>query len=145
MCGPGFVGRLAEPSDLPGVAAVAAETGVALPDAQAYLDLAAAGRGQLLVAVSAGDVIGFLAVGDPGGGGVATLVGPAVGAAGFGLGVEKALLRRAAEGAATRGVRALRASARSDDPVRTQALVSQGFQRTPQADTAGRSAFTKTL
>ncbi len=139
MCGPGFVGRLAEPSDLPGVAAVAAETGVALPDAGAYLT-----GGRLLVAVSAGDVIGFLAVGDPGGG-VATLVGPAVGASGFGLGVEKALLRRAAEGAATRGVRALRASARSDDPVRTQALVSQGFQRTPQADTAGRSAFTKTL
>lgn len=140
MCGPGFVGRLAEASDRAGVAAVAAESGVALPDAEAYL-----AGGRLLVAVSAGDVIGFLAVGETGDGGVATLVGPAVGAAGFGLGVEKALLRRAAEQSASRGVRALRASAPAGDPMRTHALVSQGFQRTPEADAAGLSAFTRTL
>ncbi len=140
MCGPGFVGRLAESSDLPGVAAVAAETGVALSDAGAYL-----AGGRLLVAVSAGDVIGFLAVGEPGEGGVATVVGPAVGGAGFGLGVEKALLRRAADEAASRGVRALRAGVPAGDAVWTQALIGQGFQRTPQADAAGLSAFTRTL
>ena len=140
MCGPGFVVRAADASDLAGIAAVAAETGVALPDAQA--DVAA---GRLLVAVSAGDVIGFVAVGEPDDGGVAGLVGPAVGAAGFGLGVEKALLRRAADQAAGRAVRALRAAVPAGDPVRAQALIDQGFRRTPEADLPGRPAFTKTL
>ncbi|HEX7126605.1 MAG TPA: GNAT family N-acetyltransferase [Thermodesulfobacteriota bacterium] len=140
MCGPGFVGRPADASDLAGVAAVAAETGAALPDAQGYL-----AGGRLLVAVSAGDVIGFVAVGEPDEGGVAGLVGPAVGAAGFGLGVEKALLRRAADEAAARGVRALRAAVPAGDPVRAQALIDQGFHRTPEADAPGRSAFTRTL
>lgn len=139
MCGPGFVGRPAEAADLPGVAAVAAETGVALPDAAAFLP------GRLIVAVSAGDVVGFLAVGEPGEAGVATLVGPAVAAAGLGLGIEKALLRRASEEAAMRGVRALRATVPAGDVIRAQALVGQGFQRTPQADAAGLSAFTRSL
>lgn len=145
MCGPGFVARAAEASDLPGIARVAAETGVALADAAAFLELARAGKGQLDVAVSAGDVIGFAATGETGEGGVAILVGPAVGAAGTGLGVEKALLRRATEGAAARGVRSLRGTAKLTDAVRMSLFASHGFTRQPQADAAGEVVFTKTL
>ncbi len=155
MCGPGFVGRAAEPSDLAGVAAVAAEAGLAAPDAAAL----EAARGQFDVAVSAGDVIGFCVTRDPAGagaaapagsvaagdGGVATLVGPVVGAAGAGLGVERALLKRAVEGATARGVRALRACVPAGDPVRLTLFTGQGFVRTPTADAAGQLALTRTL
>lgn len=144
MCGPGFVGRAAEPSDLAGVAAVAAEVGVAAPD-RAALDAARAGRGQFDVAVSAGEVIGFCATGEAGGGGLALLVGPALRAAWAGLGVERALLRRALEGAAARGVRALRARVPAGDPARLAWLIGQGFVRTPAADAAGDLALTRTL
>ena len=140
MCGPGFVVRAADSGDLAGVAAVAAETGVPLADAREHLD-----RQTLLVAVSAGEVIGLAATGEPDGSGVATLVGPMAGAAGFGLGVEKALLRRAVEQAAGRGVRVLCAHVPAGDPVRAQTFVAQGFQRKPQPDVAGAFAFTKTL
>jgi len=145
MCGPGFAARAAEASDLPGIAAVAAETGLALPDAAEFLRLAGEGRAQLDVAVSAGDVVGFCATGEAGEGGVALLVGPAVAAAASGLGVERALLRRAAEGAAARGATSLRAEARLDDPARMQLLSTLGFSRQPATGASGGVAFTKRL
>jgi GNAT superfamily N-acetyltransferase len=145
MCGPGFATRAADEGDLPGIAGVAAEAGVAAPDAAELLALARDGRGQLDVAVSAGDVIGFCATGETGQGGVALVVGPAVGAAGRGLGVEKALLKRAAEGAAGRGAKSLRAGAKPTDPLRMSLLTGLGFARQPATGTAGEVVFTKAL
>jgi hypothetical protein len=145
MCGPGFVARAADAADLGGIAAVAAETGVALPDAAEFLDLAQAGKGQLDIAISAGDVVGFAATGETGEGGVALLVGPAVARAGAGLGIEKALLRRAAEGAAARGATSLRAETGLADAVRMSVLTGQGFVRQPQTGKSGQVVFTKPL
>ncbi len=144
MCGPGFVARAAEAADLAGAAVVAAQAGVPAPEA-AQLQAARAGLAQVDVAVSAGDVIGFCVTGAPDDAGVAPLTGPAVGPAGAGLGVERALLRRAVEGAAGRGVRALRAYVPAGDPLRLALFTAQGFVRTPAADAGDRLALTRTL